>query len=319
MRKFKLIKEYPGSDPVGTIITGSKETMYSKGLGYRNYDWAHVETHPEYWEEVVERDYEIMTFNYEGVSYEKVDGGYSRVNGIVHTLESHLEDGVSKVHAVKRLSDGEIFTVGDKFKANIGGEDVIRTIQRIKVEGHRITIQHENGDLTNRKCVGIFNQIKKVKQPIFLTHNGIDIFEGDTVWYVNKENLYHDYAIALARTSFNSNTHAYFLTREGAEEYIRKNKVLFTTEDGVGISYGDEVWWVMDNGLINDTSSWNEGNNCYKSNRYFSTRATAENYIVENKYTLSIKDFWEFASWGGSSVAKSKRLKRLVKERLNIE
>jgi len=56
MKKYKLIKQYPGSDPVGTIITGNKETMYSKGLGYRHYDWAHVETHPEYWEEVVEKD-----------------------------------------------------------------------------------------------------------------------------------------------------------------------------------------------------------------------------------------------------------------------
>jgi hypothetical protein len=281
MRKFKLIKEYPGSGAVGTI---------SQPNDLLQHDF--FEKYSEFWQEVIEKEFEIL------------------ISRVVP----------QEILSIKRLSDGEIFTVGDKFKANIGGSDVIRTIQKIQVEGDAINIQHENGDLTNRKCVGIFNQIKKVKQPIFLTHNGIDIFEGDTVWYVNKENLYHDYAIALARTSFNSNTHAYFLTREGAEGYIEKNKVLFTTEDGVGIKKGDMIHGVYrTTNTISNTVVGNNNGVCNPFIAVFSTRAAAENYLVQKSHSLSIEDFWEFDSWGGSVIAKSKRLKRLVKERLNLK
>ena len=426
MKKYKLIKEYPGSDAVGDIITGIKETMYSKGLGFRNYDWAHVETHPEYWEEVKDDAYQIISFSSnrwgDRLATLDEDGRYTTTTGgrgwslqellevgasvksgdikihsvkrisdgeiftigdkakttgkdHSHTITSfrikqycigkdvkdnYLYDGVDKIwvdwevkyggnwleftekviekdyqilktcpiegtiYSIKRLSDGEVFTVGDKFEANIGCRDVIRTIQKINVEGGRITIYHENGDLTNRKGSGIFHTIKKVKQPIFLTHDGKDIFEGDKVWYVNKENLYHDYAIALARTSFNSNTHAYFLTREGAEDYIEKNKVLFITEDGVGIySYDTTVHWVIQGKYEYQLNTGKENVKLLQQQpdtyKVFSTQQAAEYYVLVNAKVLSIEDFWNFASQSGSNVAKSKRLKRLVKERLNIE
>jgi hypothetical protein len=273
-------------------------------------------------EKVIEKDFEIMTFDYKGDLYKKNEQGYATETSFTHSLESHLEDGVSKVHAVKRLSDGEIFTVGDKFKANIGGSDVVRTIKSIRVDGNIIKIYQENGDLSNRKGSGIFHQIKKVKQPILTTEDGVPVYSYNSVqhWVINGN---YEYALELCRSYVDlvrdsPETYKLFSTEAAAREYVRKNTPLFTTEDGVDIFYDNPVWWVMDNNLINNTSNWNEGNNCYESNRYFSTRAAAENYIVENKYTLSIKDFWEFASWGGSSVAKSKRLKRLVKERIGM-
>ncbi len=101
MKKYKLIKKFPGSDELGTIITGSKETMYSKGLGYRNYDWVHVEIHPEFWEEIVEKDYEILSQTSVRVCNPK--DNYKVVRNTTPVI-----------HSVKRLSDGEVFTVGDK-------------------------------------------------------------------------------------------------------------------------------------------------------------------------------------------------------------
>ena len=87
--KYKLIKKYPGSDSVGTIVTGyGKDGWYSKGPGGKTYDWTLIVYNPEYWEEVVEKDYEILkTCPIEGIIY-----------------------------SVKRLSDGEVFTVGDRIK-----------------------------------------------------------------------------------------------------------------------------------------------------------------------------------------------------------
>jgi len=59
-----------------------------------------------------------------------------------------------------------------------------------------------------------------------------------------------------------------------------------------------------------------QGSGMYDERKYFSTYSAAENYTIKKCKALSIEDFWEFQSWGGSIIAKSKRLKRLVKERL---
>jgi hypothetical protein len=113
---------------------------------------------------------------------------------------------------------------------------------------------------------------------------------------------------------------AYFLTREGALDYIKKNKVLFTTADGVGIKKGDMIHGVYrtTNTISNTVVGCNRGlHDTFEA--IFSTRAAAENYLVQKSHSLSIEDFWEFVSWGGSTIAKSKRLKRLVKDRLGIK
>lgn len=49
MKKYKLIKEYPGSPGLG-YITSSENLIRL----YREY--------PEFWEEIVEKDYEILSW-----------------------------------------------------------------------------------------------------------------------------------------------------------------------------------------------------------------------------------------------------------------
>jgi hypothetical protein len=162
----------------------------------------------------------------------------------------------------------------------------------------------------------------KAKNPIFLTHDRKDIFAEDIVWYVNKENFYYDYIKAYPEVKFNSEIRAYFLTREAAEDYIEKNKFLFITEDGVGIKQGDMIHGIYKAGnifAISSTVVRNDNRICEVFEAIFSTIAAAENYVVQKSHSLSIEDFWEFDSWGGSVIAKSKRLKRLVKERLNLK
>ena len=69
-KKYKLIKEYPGSPELG-IIAEERYVMKDQ---------------PEYWEEVVEKDYEIL------------------ISRVVP----------QEILSVKRLSDGEVFTIGDE-------------------------------------------------------------------------------------------------------------------------------------------------------------------------------------------------------------
>lgn len=382
MKKYKLIKQYPGSEPVGTVV--ELEDMFNP---------AYFTDNPDYYEEVIEKDFEIL------IERPSVSIGSNKI----------------QITSIKRLSDGEVFSLGDDFIANISSRDVIRTIQSLRVEGSILSIKHENGELTNTKGSGIFHTIKKVQkpeyeilsyaakdnpemitlkrrggeihdeywkihsvkrlsdgevftvgdlvkvreqgskkviekfeivndkspirngvwieypcggshlrgvakvqQPVYLTHDGKDIFPKDTVWYVNKENLYYDYIVAYPEVKFNSEIRAYFLTRQEAEEYVEKNKVLFTTEDGVGIKKGDKYYFV-DTDLSISLSNASAGCGSYDERKYFSTYKTAEYYVIVNAKVLSIEEFWKFVSKPGSNVIKQKALKRLVKERLNLK
>lgn len=336
MKKYKLIKKYPGSTEVGEIVQGSgKEGWYTRGPGCRTYDWTQIVYYPEFWEEVIENSFEILSFKQDsGITdlWTLFREGWSRnVNGYPvtgpYTTEAIVNNKLYNIHSVKRLSDGEIFTIGDRAKTitSQGRHTVTQLSIRQKCTGRdgkggynydgidRIWIDWEDD------CGGNWlESTEKIKQPIFLTHDGKDIFAEDRVWYVNKDNFYYDYIIAQPEVKFNSEIRAYFLTREAAEDYIKRNKVLFTTEDGVEIKK-DQIVYVVDGRLTSIDMISNFKPENYPTMKAFSTSKAAEDYLIENKYALSIKDFWEFVCWGGSNFAKSKRLKRLVKERLNLQ
>ena len=289
MKKYKLIKEYPGSDHEGIIVSLRTPNGLYEGYQY-NYYSKHVENSPEYWEEVIEKDYQI--------------------------LKSCPIEGT--IYSVERLSDGEIFTLGDRIKVYQHGS--IKTIDSIDLYGNTSSMREGIWFRYNTGSCHMTHIIKQKPQPIYLTHDGKDIFPEDTVWYVNKENFYHDYIKAYPEVKFNSEIRAYFLTQEEAENYIERNKVLFITEDGVGVKRGDMIHGIYKTTktISNTVVGFNNGV-CDPFEAVFSTRAAAENYVVQKSHSLSIEDFWEFVCWGGSNIAKSKRLKRLVKERLNLK
>ena len=211
MKKYKLIKQYPGSPKVGDIVKGSgREGWYSKGEGYSTYDWTHIVLQPEYWKEVVEKDYEI-------ISYVAKD---NPTNITTKRRGAHLHEEYWKIHSVKRLSDGEVFTVGDRVKVcQHGSTKIIDKIseERDVLFKNGIWFVYDSGGCTIDHAI-------KQPHPIFLTHNGKDIFTEDIVWYVNKENFYHDYIKAYPEVKFNSEIRAYFLTEEEAKKYIIENK-----------------------------------------------------------------------------------------------
>ena len=234
MKKYRLIKEYPGSSSLGTIF-------HIGGFA------GDVSKYPEFFEEVVEKDYEIL-------SYFKKDRP-ACVTTKKRGGERHEE--FWNIHSVKRLSDGEVFTVGDIVEVREQGSK--KVIEKFEIVNDKSSIR--NGVWIEYPCGGShLRNATKVKHQIFLTHDGKDIFEGDTVWYVNKKTFAYHYVTAYPDGGFHSSINAYFLTK-----------------------------------------------------------SAAENYLIQKSHSLSIEDFWEFICWGGSTIAKSKRLKRLVKERLNLK
>lgn len=60
-KKYRLIKKYPGSPELGTIIYINDDKCYCDKSGGLLGEKDIVLNYPEFWGEIVEKDYEILT------------------------------------------------------------------------------------------------------------------------------------------------------------------------------------------------------------------------------------------------------------------
>ena len=185
-----------------------------------------VENYPEFWEEVVEKDYEIL----------EVKGKYGAISSYIEKLDNDLKD--KTIFKIKRKSDGEIFTIGDK----VFSEYVNYTINKIGIVNDKCMVSalYDTKNPNGSRLHYNLNNIKKFKQKLFTTEDGVDIFEGDNLYSIDnmlniKKHLlfnarYDDNTLLNNRIFFNSD-YKHFSTKEKAEEYILLNKPC--------LSYGD--------------------------------------------------------------------------------
>jgi len=239
MNKYKLVKIYPGSPALGTI-SSSRQCGTDKTMHYFSGVWFDPKAYPDYWEKVIEKDYEILSFicnqNFNNLKYGEII--YLQKNkqyrgGKDNSIKSHNGvEGVLKciqwsIHSVKRLSDGEIFTIGDNVQYFVLNEWDKSSISKII----KFTIDKDYQDnkiviFTDRNEIPwayLSETVRKTLTPLFTTEDGVDIFEGDKYSYVNY----------LLRGFYNITSHSnhalkdsmkFFSTKEKAEEYILMNK-----------------------------------------------------------------------------------------------
>ena len=150
--KYILKKEYPGSPKLGNIIDNLEN------------DW--IENYPEFWEEVVEKDYEILSVSLQRSDKHKIHNVSEYKNTVIEAL---LNCNGNKIHSIKRLSDSEIFTIGDKV---VGYNNSIAKIKTIDLVGE-ISL-----NIGTDKSEGFsLKNLKKVKQPLFTTEQRSEIEE----------------------------------------------------------------------------------------------------------------------------------------------
>ena len=257
--RYRLIKEYPESIKLGTIVYLETEDNYMTNMenDFKLFPKKIVENYPEFWEPVVEKDYEILSL-IEGKFIYPCDK-YSKdyINQLFNTL------GVS-IHSVKR-NDGEIFTVGDRLDEKCFRklsrhplsegihDNIITKIAIVKkhaseVAGH---LEIQNGKLMfsasnkwNNLNV-LLSEAIKYKQPLFTTEDGVDIFEGDLFYYVKfvQYNNTLGKPFEIVRVDYPSFEYEpqyekYFSTKEKAEEYILMNKPVLSLKDVANIYPG---------------------------------------------------------------------------------
>lgn len=186
------------------------------------------------WEEVKEKEYEILSVT---ASDKNINNKNKEFVIPYYVCNKDLE--MWNVHSVKRISDGEVFTIGEF--ADFGNRDVY------KISSFGNYKDKENNFwafFNNKKEYGAnLSMIRKPKQPLFTTEDGKEIYKGDDYWYVVIGNpnyfighewkaLNHiadwDRGKKLTKPPIGG---VQFSTRELAEEYVLMNKPCLSAND----------------------------------------------------------------------------------------
>ncbi len=247
MKTYRLQKAYPGSFEVGTEVkwgnNGLSGECYEARIkaGIFRFRKDIIENNPEFWQEVVKPEFQILSFTYGFlpglISYEVIsDESLFQAKGSIfrqRTAEQLLEEG-HKIHSVRRLSDGLVITVGD----NVVIEN---TLTSKIVTGFRINndkTAFKKGLWITIKNGGIhLERVKEIcAQPLFVTEDGVKIFKGSTYWCVNTAphlwSLFEQ--TAKERTQLNKTVKA-FSTEHLAQRYIARNQPRLSIEDCIKI------------------------------------------------------------------------------------
>lgn len=245
MKKYKCIKKYPWGPELETIIRADVTSLY--------------ENYPEYWEEVIEKDYEILSFK-EGLRiwYKVTDGNYTQYPEREHgtfTEKYALEESKTySIHSIKRLSDGEIFTIGDKLECEIPTKSIFK-LDKIKLRNNQIYFICNHGGNVYQSHYWL-HQVSHFKQHLFTTEDGVNINVGDEyfeliipgfhnkecVWNIipniGRSNLIYD------QEGNRKHFRLWFSTKEKAEEYIIENKPCLSLNDVKKLDLGLGTQWL---------------------------------------------------------------------------
>jgi len=292
--KYKLIKKYPGlserietEDEVELLRKGS--TFYKSKSGVLVH-FKFIENYPEFWEKIEEKEYEILSFiNTSKVRFEAdafiskkgEDGLFnpslSAVPNIKSTEEELLNNVNYQVYSIKRLSDNTIFTVGDKIMGTMSyleKEQKYVTILEIIIYGNDLFLRIETGNVINK--YGSFKNIKHYKIPIFTTEDGVDIFDGDMYYFTSKDSIGYIFSHKCVKTDKGSDCYIRFSTKEKAQEYINRKKILFVTRDGMNMHHSQQCYQInINTGYLKlFTVGWDTYNS--EKNYYFNSLITSQ-------------------------------------------
>lgn len=231
---FKSINNNTG-ESISPTWKGHK--YFSKNVWYTNFKSVEIlkdlneiqEYLPENHIDKIKKDYEILSFCSNDfnnrILKNEYGGGFLDLVSCNTYSEKHCLEWKYKIHSVKRLFDGEIFTVGDKIDSTMSDLGRATSLTNIKLENNKL--------LFGLRDLGYYplNTLLKCKKPLFITEDGVEIFENTKFWYVNTK-LFDVFSANSDREyCFQPSRHKLFSTKELAEKYIKNNKLQYSLED----------------------------------------------------------------------------------------
>ena len=139
MKKYKLIKKYPFGPKLGFIVEFNPEypDVYPAKIEAGRECYLNLEeckNNPEFWEEVIEKDYEILSII--GTNKHPLPKTTLYLKDVYKKdFAGHLNDESNcwQIHSVKRLSDGEVFQINDILKEG--------KIKSIVIENYKLYLE----------------------------------------------------------------------------------------------------------------------------------------------------------------------------------
>jgi len=379
MKQYKLIKEYPGSLKLNVKIHRNFETGYGYswvggGIIHGGLTDEHVYNNPEFWEEIVEKDYEVLAIigNTSGIIYNLDGNKFIDKDGYKITNFPHNNSGC-KILTVKRLYDNQIFIVGDDILEQnehskieyfeLRGDDLVLRINHQVTKGSStidinskfekyvpkdyeiLSFRDKNGTgifksalviRTSKNLFGWeFNQtagysteedmLLTIEQNVFEIHSVKRLSDGEVFTIGDKiENIKYDTVRGNINKIILEDGYIQIWYKCNTNSFDRLENIyiitnpLFKTEDGVDIFVGDTIYCVslysfaLWNGKMSTT---NYRTYYHKRNKTFSTKEAAEEYIIMNKPCLSLEDVYGCTETHSMTLAAC-TLTKLVKSRI---
>jgi len=197
-KKYKLIKEYPGSPALGTIEV--RETY--KGRVITNHTSFMYDIYPEFWEEIVEKK------DYDNVCFEVCNHLYRITkNKKASTSEYSIE---KYQHGKIERANWDWNNIDENFKTRIWKE----------VPLEQYMLQFKRKLFTTEDGVDIF------------AGDSYCFVNKCTLSHVNKNNVANDIS------GGNNISFVYFSTEQKAKEYIEMNKPIYSKEQVIKILRG---------------------------------------------------------------------------------
>lgn len=315
-KQYKLKKWYPSLQDRfkegDMVFKADKWNAYTSKEGMMRGDIVcshEVEENPEFWEEVIEKDYEILKFkssNTDDLCELRGDGKYhytwndSDRSG--SSLEAILKIDTWRIYSIKRLSDGEVFTIGDyitsdhyndprpisKILLERGGVELKQKSELLPVYGGKTSLEDAvKVDCSKFKVVEMenINTIKSIKRlsddEVFSVGDKIcetrSMLERSQKYVtIDSFEIYKDLLKINIETGFISHDLSTFSKMRHYKE------PLFTTHDGVEIRVGDSYTFVWKSGKKWLSSTRREANlqsGNARNSIYFSSEVKAKAYI----------------------------------------
>jgi len=155
-----------------------------------------------------------------------------------HSSSSLINLGLD-IYSIKRLSDNEIFTIGDLINRN--GKSVKLEIIELDDFWMGGVAVNRKGSPFGGECL---ETLQKARIPIFTTEDGIDIFEDSNYYcHINLKSFeIKESKIITKGVSGNLNPELfkYFSTKEAAEDYILMNKPCLSAQDVIDYTESKE-------------------------------------------------------------------------------
>lgn len=219
MRKFKLVKKYPACNlEIGSYIefTGNCQQIIDINGNFLKSD---LEKFTEFWEEIVEKDYEILMYR-------------SKINTDIYFDNPEYFSRLNsdwEIYSIRRKSDGVEFKIGDKvYNPNCKSQTFI--IESFYLDCNNIHLLCGKGHINITK-------IEHYKEPILITEDGVEIFKGDIHWRliaVIKENrtlTFLEKSDEKGAFPYRGGGGKFFSTKEAAEKYLNENKPMYSKKE----------------------------------------------------------------------------------------